>query len=215
MYDIDDDEFEELPKSQPLENIEVLDDWKHHWNSVLMLISESSKFINIASFGIHLPPKRVALRLWEASELSSVKIRMLIGRHEPYRREAIGSILLLQQKLDNVRTMLPKVSIRTIPGHTKLVMNEQCAIVGGRNLSFSGWPDLSFRFWKSNNPSAFSKTSAAFDRQFEAGEPLTEFMKFDQQSLERQYEKFVEEKIEQKTKPVSAADFKALTPYLR
>lgn len=181
-------------------NVEVLDEWSHHWNSVLTLIRESRKFVNIASFGIHLPPKRVALALFEASEERKVKVRMLIGRHEPQRMEAVNSILGLQMKLKETSLMLPKVDIRVLTSHTKVVMNEVCAIVGGRNLSFSTWPDLSFRFWKSSNGEAFSDLSRAYDKQFASALTLKNFLKIERSELEEEMEAFVEEAILRKEK---------------
>jgi len=177
------------------QNIEVLSDWSHHWNSVLILIRESNKFVNIASFGIHLPPKRVALALFEASEERKVKVRMLIGRHEPQRPEAVNSIMNLQVKLKEVSEMLPKLSIKVLTSHTKVVMNESCAIVGGRNLSFSTWPDLSFRFWKATDCSAFADLLRAYDEQFRGALPLKEFLAVKREDLEEEMAGFIEDTI--------------------
>ena len=178
-----------------METIEVLDEWSHHWNSVLTLIRESKKYINIASFGIHLPPKKVAYALYEATE-RKVKVRMLIGRHEPQRMDAVNSIINLQTKLRDVSLMLPKAKIKVMTSHTKVVMNEKCAIVGGRNLSFSTWPDLSFRFWSTNNPSSFIKLSRAYDEQFSKADLLGDFLEVTREDLEKDMERFVEERIE-------------------
>jgi hypothetical protein len=166
--------------------MEVLNEWSHHWNSVLTLLRESKEFINIASFGIHLPPKRVALALYEASEDRNVKVRMLIGRHEPQRLEAVNSILSLQAKLKDVSLMLPKAEVRVMTSHTKVVMNEVCAIVGGRNLSFSTWPDLSFRLWKSSSGAAFSDLTRAYDTQFSSALDLKKFLKVKRSQLEEE-----------------------------
>ena len=179
--------------------IEVIDEWGHHWNSVLTLIRESRKFINIASFGIHLPPKRVAYALHEAME-RKVKVKMLIGMHEPQRPEAVNSIMNLQVKLKDVSQMLPKMSIKVLNSHTKVVMNETCAIVGGRNLSFSTWPDLSFRFWKSTSAVAFEDLIKSYDYQFSSALPLKEFLKVERSDLEEEMEDHIEEAITRREK---------------
>jgi hypothetical protein len=180
-----------------MNDVEVLVEWSHHWNSVLALIKESRLAVNIASFGIHLPPKRVAFAIHEALE-RGVKVNLLVGRHDPMKLDAINSIICLQTKLRGISEMLPKMKIRVMTSHTKVVMNELCAIVGGRNLSFSNWPDLSFRFWKKTNPIAFHDLHEAYRSQFEDAETLEKFLKVTREELEKQMTVLVEEAIDRR-----------------
>jgi hypothetical protein len=180
-----------------MNDIEVLVDWSHHWNSVLALIKEAKLMVNIASFGIHLPPKRVAFAIHEALE-RSVKVNLLVGRHDPMKLDAINSIICLQTKLKDASEMLPKMKIKVMTSHTKVVMNESCAIVGGRNLSFSNWPDLSFRFWKKTSPVAFSDLHQAYRSQFESADTLKKFLELTREELEKQMGVLVEEAIDRR-----------------
>ena len=182
------------------DKVELLSGWSHHWNSVLSVITEAESYINIASFGIHLPPKRVAAALWQATQ-ERIKVRMLIGRHAPYKSDMVTSILALRDlrdKLKNVTEMLPEVQIAVDNCHTKVIMNETCAIVGGRNLSFSTWPDLSFRFWRKGNRDSFDALEHEFSVQFAKAQPVRDFLTVTKEDLERTMEVLVEQAIERR-----------------
>lgn len=109
--------------------MKILKTNEEYESELLKIISEKPKILYIASYGIKISDFTKEL----ISKKKKTDLRILVG----YTNMSNKQQAFIKKQLINVKF---KKNC-----HLKLIVSDRCCIIGGRNLTDSGYNDLSFR----------------------------------------------------------------------